>query len=212
MARRRSDDDFAREVEAHIRIEADRLAAEGLTPEEAEARARRAFGNVTGARERFYEARRIRWVDEVRTDVRSAWRNLRRAPVAALVIVLSLAGGIGAATAALVVRNVIFYNPPPLYSEPGRLSRVQAAPVDRLILPGGSDVPAGLFAYWRQALGAEIAAAGQVARRMSARRIASTPSACAPSRRICLPYSACSPSLAACSITHRRNRRRRKPS
>ena len=160
MARRRSDDDFAQEVEAHIRIEADRLAAEGLTPKEADARARRAFGNVTGARERFYEARRIRWVDEVRTDVRSAWRNLRRAPVAALVIVLSLAGGIGAATAALVVRNVIFYNPPPLYHEPERLSRVQAAPADRVILPGGSDVPAGLFMYWRQEVGAEIAAAG----------------------------------------------------
>ena len=67
---------------------------------------------------------------EVGRDVQTAWRNARRAPLAATVIILSLAFGIGAATSALVVRNALFYNPPPLYAEPAMLSRVQAGRVD----------------------------------------------------------------------------------
>src|SRR3954469_16344541 len=154
----RPDDDFAREIEAHLAIETDRLIAEGLDPDAARTRARRAFGNVTRARERFYERRRIGWLEDLRRDLRSAWRNVQRNPVSALVIVLSLAGGIGAAAMALVVRNVIFYNPPPLYRAPAELAKVQAAPRDRPILPAGADPPAALVARWREALGDRLAA------------------------------------------------------
>lgn len=44
--RKRTDGDFRDEIEAHLRLEMDRLAAEGLSPAEAEAAARRAFGNT----------------------------------------------------------------------------------------------------------------------------------------------------------------------
>jgi predicted permease len=155
---RRTDDDFAREIEAHLAIETDRLIAEGVDPAAARDAARRAFGNVTVTRERFHESRRVGWIEDLRRDLRSGWRNVRRNPVSALVIVLSLAGGIGAATVALVVRNVIFYNPPPLYHAPAELAKVQAAPRDRPILPMGADPPAALVARWRQALGDRIAA------------------------------------------------------
>src|SRR6185295_17175955 len=53
--RRRSDDDFAREIQAHLELEAERLAADGLPADEARAAARRRFGNVTRACERFRE-------------------------------------------------------------------------------------------------------------------------------------------------------------
>ena len=59
--RRRSDGDFRREIEAHVDIEADRLTAGGMTPDEARNSARRSFGNITGAAERFYESRRVLW-------------------------------------------------------------------------------------------------------------------------------------------------------
>jgi hypothetical protein len=59
--RRRGDEDFTSEIEAHVAIEADRLAAEGWPPDEALLEARRRFGNLTAARERFYESTRIRW-------------------------------------------------------------------------------------------------------------------------------------------------------
>jgi macrolide transport system ATP-binding/permease protein len=45
--RTRSHSDFSSELQAHIDHEADRLRAEGLSEDEAYARARRTFGSVT---------------------------------------------------------------------------------------------------------------------------------------------------------------------
>src|SRR3954470_5757797 len=135
MTGRRSEDDFAREIEAHLALEADHLIADGVPAAEAHDGARRAFGNVAAAQERFHEQRRIAWFEELRRDLRGAVRNVRRNPLSAAIVVLSLSGGIGAATAALIVRNVIFHNPPPLYVAPQDLAQVQAAPRDRPILP-----------------------------------------------------------------------------
>ena len=44
--RKRPDSDFQTEIESHIRLEIDRLIAEGIPPAEAQAAARRGFGNV----------------------------------------------------------------------------------------------------------------------------------------------------------------------
>src|SRR5688572_1449557 len=93
---RRGDRDFDEEIRAHLELEADQLVDEGLTPDEARHAARRAFGNVTGVRERFYESRRVLWVDHLRQDLKSAVRSVTRYPVACAVAVISLAGGIGA--------------------------------------------------------------------------------------------------------------------
>jgi hypothetical protein len=60
---RRSTDDFAEEIRAHLETEADQLEAEGLPRAEAERRARVAFGNVTVARERFALRYRVQWLD-----------------------------------------------------------------------------------------------------------------------------------------------------
>ena len=58
--------------------------------------ARRAFGNVTRTTERFHESRRTLWLDQLRQDLRTGARSLRRYPVVALVAIFSLAAGIGA--------------------------------------------------------------------------------------------------------------------
>jgi hypothetical protein len=52
FASRRKQHDFSAEIESHIAIEAERLQ-EGLTPVEAECAARRKFGNVLKAEERY---------------------------------------------------------------------------------------------------------------------------------------------------------------
>ncbi len=96
---RRSDRDFSEEIEAHIRIEADRLAEDGLTPDEAMAAARRAFGNVTLCRERFYESQRWMWFDDLKRNVGYALRQIRFSPGSSATIILSLALGIGVNTA-----------------------------------------------------------------------------------------------------------------
>src|SRR5687768_4284145 len=55
--RRRSDADFAAEVESHLALESDRLVASGMRTEDANLAALRTFGNTTAARERFRDAR-----------------------------------------------------------------------------------------------------------------------------------------------------------
>jgi hypothetical protein len=58
MRRKRAASDFNAEVEAHIQLEADRLRGQGMPEAEAQAAARRAFGNVVKAQERFFESGR----------------------------------------------------------------------------------------------------------------------------------------------------------
>ena len=52
--RKRSAEDFAEEIKAHLELEADELQREGLSEDEARWKARRKFGNVRAAQERFY--------------------------------------------------------------------------------------------------------------------------------------------------------------
>ena len=158
--RRRSDDDLDREIRAHLAIEEEQLIDEGMPPNAAHTSARRTFGNVTSIKERLYEARRLVWLDQLGQDARCGVRSLKRYPVAAAVAVISLAGGIGATTVTLMIRDVVFRKPPLLYVEPTQLSRVHVGSRDRPIVPLGSWVPAPLYATWRDELGASVAAAG----------------------------------------------------
>jgi putative ABC transport system permease protein len=152
---RRSPDDFDREIDAHLDLEADTLIEEGVPADEARAAARRRFGSLTAARERYYEAGRPIWMDTLVHDARCAVRSLRRFPIATLVAVLSLGAGIGATAATLTVRNAIFRNAPPLYREPAELSRIRLSRIDR----GTGRVPAQLYEQWKALLGASAAAA-----------------------------------------------------
>src|SRR6476620_6789954 len=140
---RRPDNDFSAEIRSHLDHETDRLIAAGMRPDEARLTARKAFGSVAAAEERYYEARRTPWLDHLRQDVRAAARSIVRYPVAALVAVVSLAFGIGATTTTLMVRDAVFRNPPRLYREPAALSLLLVARPDRAggIYPYESTVP-----------------------------------------------------------------------
>src|SRR5262245_20584292 len=139
--KRRGDEDFDDEIERHLDLETDRLIEDGLPAQEARDAARRAFGNVTSAREHFYESRRVLWLDHVRHDVKSAVRNLAKYPVACAIAVISLAGGIGATSATLLIRDAVFAKPPALYLDPDRISRVQVGSPESPIRPIGNAVP-----------------------------------------------------------------------
>jgi len=86
-------DDFNEEIKAHIQLEADQLVKEGMNHREAESVARRAFGNVTSSRERFYESGRWISLDHLKVDIRYALRRIRKSPVWSATVILSLRWG-----------------------------------------------------------------------------------------------------------------------
>jgi putative ABC transport system permease protein len=120
LRRRRPPADFDAEIEAHLQIEIDRLRESGLSPEEAAAAARRAFGNLTAVRERYYEGGRGLFGDRLAQDVRFALRLLARRPVLTAAIVATLALGIGATSAVFSLVHAVVLRPL-AYDEPDRL-------------------------------------------------------------------------------------------
>jgi predicted permease len=104
------------EIAFHVDMLAEQLAAEGHPPEAARREALRRFGNLDGVRRRCYEIslshattmRRHELLSSVWQDVVYAARGMRRARGFAVVVLLTLALGIGATTAMFsVVRGVL---------------------------------------------------------------------------------------------------------
>jgi hypothetical protein len=127
--RRRSADDFAEEINAHLGLEADELKAEGLTEEEARRRARVEFGNVHAAQERFYLKNRVEWLDNLVRDTKFAIRQLVKNPGFAITAILVLALGIGASVAIFGFVDAALLEPLP-YANPGRLTSVNESSVE----------------------------------------------------------------------------------
>lgn len=94
--RKRSEKDFAAEIEAHLALEADELRSDGVSEDEAHRRARSEFGSVSVAKERFNLKDRIAWIDHLGRDLRHGLRGLGRYPGFTLVAVLTLGLAIGA--------------------------------------------------------------------------------------------------------------------
>ena len=117
---KRSAEDFAAEIKAHLELEADELKSEGITPDEADWRARRAFGNVRAAQERFYMRGRWLALDKLVRNVRFGLRSLRLSPGFAATAILTIALGIGANTAVFSVMNAVLLRSLPV-TDPDRL-------------------------------------------------------------------------------------------
>ncbi|MGO8814447.1 MAG: ADOP family duplicated permease [Terriglobia bacterium] len=122
--RKRKPSDFSAEVEAHLELEAQQLKQQGLSDEDARAAARRAFGNVTRAEERFYESGRWLGLDRFAKDLRFGLRMLAKNPGFTAVAVLTLAIGIGVNTAIFSLIDTIMLKTLPV-QKPEELLQVQ---------------------------------------------------------------------------------------
>jgi predicted permease len=106
------DDDLAREIRAHIDLEAEERIADGAAPGEARDAARRAFGNVLTVREDARAVWTPVWVDHALQDLRYALRRLRRAPAFTAVAILVLTVGVGLNLGFFQLLNVAVLQPP----------------------------------------------------------------------------------------------------
>src|ERR1700730_13262086 len=122
---KRKASDFSAEIEAHIQHESERLREQGLSEEEARATARRSFGNVLQAEERFYESGRWLWSDHLWHDLRFGQRMLARNPGFTVTVILTLALSIGANTAIFSIVNALLLKSLP-YPHPERLGTIYA--------------------------------------------------------------------------------------
>jgi macrolide transport system ATP-binding/permease protein len=123
FGRKRKLDDFTDEIEAHLQLEIERLREQGLNEEDARASARRTFGNVTRARETFYESGRwVSW-DRFWQDLRFGLRMLWKTPGFTVMAVVTLGLGIGANTAIFSVVNALLLKNLP-YAHPERMGTI----------------------------------------------------------------------------------------
>ena len=96
LARRGSlDREMRDEMESHLAQATERFVARGLSPQAARDAARREFGNVGVLQEEGRDARSARWIESVVADVRFAFRQIARRPLASATVVGVLALGIG---------------------------------------------------------------------------------------------------------------------
>jgi predicted permease len=122
--RRRSDNDFAAEIESHLAMEAERLVATGMVRDEALFAARRAFGNVTSRQEQFHEGRPGSSFESLGQDVRHGVRSMLRTPGFTAVAVASLAIGIGANTTVFGAIDALLFRAPAHVQDAARIHRV----------------------------------------------------------------------------------------
>ena len=121
--RKRKPGDFAAEIKVHLELETQQLKEKGLSEEEARSAARRRFGNVTRAEERFYESGRWLWWDHLVQDLRFGLRSLRKNPGFTAVAVVSLALGIGANSTIFSIVDSELLRPWPV-RDPARLAMI----------------------------------------------------------------------------------------
>ena len=108
--------ELEQEIDAHVQFLIDENLERGMSLEEARAAARCEFGNMTTVREQSYQSWQFPRIETLLQDIRYAMRGILRAPAFSLVVILTLAVGIGANTAIFSAVYAVLLKPLPFPS------------------------------------------------------------------------------------------------
>jgi len=121
---RRVERELDEELAFHIERETHKHIANGLSPADARTRARARFGSVPLAADECRDARGIGLVEDLTRDTVYALRAFRRAPLAAVTIIATVALGLGLVTAVFTIYNTILFRADAVRN-PGELFAVE---------------------------------------------------------------------------------------
>jgi predicted permease len=120
VAKKRAEEDLAREVASHLTLLADDFERRGMPAQEARQAAMRAYGGVEQAKQAHRDERSFLWIEQTVQDVRYSLRTLSKNRGFTLTAVLTLALAIGACTAIFSLVNAVLIRSLP-YGDPERL-------------------------------------------------------------------------------------------
>jgi putative ABC transport system permease protein len=103
--------ELEREINAHLALLEDDFLERGMSADEARLAARRAYGGVEQAKQMHRDERSILWLEQLRQDVRYAFRQFGKSPGFAVVAIVTFALGIGANTAIFSLADLIIRRP-----------------------------------------------------------------------------------------------------
>ena len=116
--------ELEREIQHHLRMAVNDRVERGASMRDAQAAARREFGNVGLAKETARDVWGWRWLEDAFEDARYGLRMLAKSPGSTAAVIIALALGIGVNTTVFSFVNALLLRPPAGVRAPERLLEI----------------------------------------------------------------------------------------